>query len=126
MVEATHEGRKKNTRGVIVNNDQDKSDYYEHIQYRPACKKTLYFGLRLKTLYPGRQREVYAIRSSNMQLRCMQPNFLDAISYGTQQVEPQFLMAYILTSGPVLYHQAEGKYCKKCRTIANGIGTQSS
>ena len=32
MVEATHEGRKKNTRGVIINDDQDESDYYEHIQ----------------------------------------------------------------------------------------------
>ena len=25
------------------------------------------------------------------------------ISYGTEQIEPQFLMAFILTSGPVLY-----------------------
>ena len=30
-------------------------------------------------------------------------NFLDPISYGTQQVEPQFLVAYILMSGPILY-----------------------
>jgi hypothetical protein len=45
--------------------------------------------------YPGRQRtnEVYATNELN---------FLGPISYGTQQVEPQLLMAYILTSGPVL------------------------
>ena len=55
-------------------------------------------------------------------MRCMpsnevyaanEPNFLGPISYGTQQIEPQFLMgpnilpqffvAYIRTSGPVLY-----------------------
>ena len=37
------------------------------------------------------------------------PNFLGPISYGTQQVEPQFIMAYkyILTSGPVLYQAQE-------------------
>ena len=34
--------------------------------------------------------------------------FLDLISYGTQQVEPQFLMACFLTSGPVLYWYEEG------------------
>ena len=32
-----------------------------------------------------------------------EPNLLGSISYRIQQVEPQFLMAYILTSGPVLY-----------------------
>ena len=32
-----------------------------------------------------------------------EPNFLGLISDGTQQVEPQFLMVHILTSGSVLY-----------------------
>ena len=33
-----------------------------------------------------------------------EPNFLGAISYRTQQVESQFLMVYILTSGHVLWY----------------------
>ena len=32
-----------------------------------------------------------------------EPSFLNPISYGTQQVDPQFLIAYILTSGPAPY-----------------------
>ena len=43
------------------------------LQYRPAYKKHVAIGLRLKTLfYPGRQRAVYAMRNSNIQRRCVE------------------------------------------------------
>ena len=50
---------------------------------------------------------MYAIRNSDIQINDVyaanKPNFLGPIIYGTHQFEPQLLVAYILTSGPVLY-----------------------